>query len=206
MSKYLETDSSIATRDAAATAAVRKTPGMMMTMMTTMIPVVTVMRMKCSSLLSDRDLTRDQNLLFSRRKRSCFGSIFSIRFSPTSGPGDSFLRIRWMTPECHGTTVTSPGTWGPWEYMKPDWRPNCSLFAWNHYMILFCWFQFWIRVSDAISHFFRMNSNEPDKIISMCAWGGLIPESQKPCFSHLKLFPTSCWSSRQHQTVRHLLQ
>jgi hypothetical protein len=91
MSKYLETDSSIATRNAAATAAVRKTPGMMMT---TMIPVVTVMRMKCSSLLSDRDLTRDQNLLFSRRKRSCFGSICSIRFSPTSGPGDSFLRIR----------------------------------------------------------------------------------------------------------------
>ena len=116
MSKYLETDSSIATRNAAATAAVRKTPGMMMTMMTTMIPVVTVMRMKCSSLLSDRDLTRDQNLLFSRRKRSCFGSICSIRFSPTSGPGDSFLRIRWMTPGCHGTTVTSPGTWGPWEY------------------------------------------------------------------------------------------
>lgn len=92
MSKDLETDSSIATRNAAATAAVRKTPGMM-TMMTTMIPVA-VMRMKCSSLLSDRDLTRDQNLLFSRRKRSCFGSICSIRFSPTSGPGDSFLRIR----------------------------------------------------------------------------------------------------------------
>ena len=139
MSKYLETDSSIATRNAAATAAVRKTPGLMMTMMTTMIPVVTVMRMKCSSLLSDRDLTRDQNLLFSRTKRSCFGSICSIRFSPTSGPGDSFLRIRWMTPGCHGTTVTSPGTWGPWEYEaghKPDWRPNCSLFAWNHYMIL----------------------------------------------------------------------